>query len=482
MGALAGKQPEKVFQYFEEICGIPHGSSNLQMISDYLVSFATEKNLRFRRDEKLNVIIWKEASAGYEESDPVILQGHMDMVAVRDDDVSKNMETDGLDLAVDGDMLYAKGTSLGGDDGVALAYALAVLADDTLAHPPIEAVFTADEEIGMLGADYIDVADLKGRLLMNIDSEDEGIFTVSCAGGACASCILPYSREKVHSGQMEIRIDGLTGGHSGVQIQNGSLNANIAMGRILYSLSKNVDIRVISIRGGEKDNAIPIYCEAALALLDESGKPASACVNEVFDTIKREYEAVDKHMQLSVEVTAPKTSAAFTKESTEKLIAALMNLPNGIQRMNPEMKDMVQTSLNLGILSTEDSVVKMLFAVRSSSETQKRYLLDRLNSLMAVLGGYVTISGVYPGWEYRPDSRLRDTMVEAYRFLYGEAPVVQGIHAGLECGLFAAKLPGLDAISFGPQIYGIHTTSERLSIKSTERTWRLILKTLEMLK
>ena len=483
MGVLSGRQPEKVFYYFEQICGIPHGSGNVKKISDYLVDFANKRNLKVRQDEKYNVIIWKEGSAGYEQSAPVILQGHMDMVAVKDADITKDMETEGLDLALDGDMLYAKGTSLGGDDGIAVAYALAVLDDDTLAHPPIEAVFTTDEEIGLLGADYIDLSDLKGRILLNMDSEDEGIFTVSCAGGATADVKIPYEKEVKDSvSRMILRADGLKGGHSGAEIGKGTLNANILLGRLLYGLSKQTDLRIIHVAGGEKDNAIPVWCEAEVAVPGDFAAQGLQLLSEHFEMIKKEYQTVETDMQLSAGVTETGSAEVMTAASTGRVITALMNMPNGIQRMSPEMKDMVQTSLSLGILRTDEEAVVLTFSVRSSVESEKRHLIDRLECLAEALGGQIALAGDYPGWEYRPESKIRDVMVKAYESLYGVSPVVEGIHAGLECGLFAAKIPDLDAISFGPQMYDIHTTREKLSLGSTARTWELLKKTLEMLK
>ncbi|MBQ9156430.1 MAG: aminoacyl-histidine dipeptidase [Eubacterium sp.] len=482
MSILEGKQPEKVFHYFEEICSIPHGSENVKQISDYLVDFARQRGLKYRQDEKLNVIIWKEASAGYEDSAPVILQGHMDMVAVKDPDVDKDMEKEGLDLAIDGDMLYARGTSLGGDDGIAVAYTLAVLDDDTIPHPPIEAVITTDEEIGMLGADYLDTSDLKSRILLNIDSEDEGIFTVSCAGGATAICSIPVEREEIRAEKLILRLSGLAGGHSGEEIGRGGLNANTALGRILYTLSDSMNIRLVDVRGGEKDNAIPISSEAVIALPGGQADRAMDLMEDVFAVLKEEYGSLEPDMELDMGVTGEEEVVCFTAAASRAVVSALMVLPNGVIRMNPDMKDMVQTSLNLGILRTSQDQVSITYSVRSSSETEKENLIEKIDAVIQLVGGNIKLTGSYPGWEYRPESHLRDTMVEAYRLLYGEDPVVEGIHAGLECGLFAAKMPGLDAISFGPQMQNIHTTGERLSIESTRRTWDLLLKTLEMLK
>lgn len=482
MGVLSALEPVNVFKFFEEICAIPHGSGNVKQISDYLVDFAKERNLKYRQDEKYNVIIWKGGSKGYENSKPVILQGHMDMVAVKVDGCDKDMEKEGLDLEINGDFISAKDTSLGGDDGIAVAYTLAILDDDTLAHPPIEAIFTVDEEIGMLGADFMDVSDLEGRLFMNMDSEDEGIFTVSCAGGATVTANIPYKTEPVNASIIEIRIDGFLGGHSGVEIDKGRVNANCAMGRILLNVFQNMGMRIVTINGGEKDNAIAKFSEAAVVVLPETVEKAKQIINDTFNEIKDEYSSIEKDAKITVNVIESQFTEAFSDASTLATVITLVNMPNGIQRMNPDMEGMVQTSLNLGILRTEKDKVKMSFCVRSSSDTEKKYLIDKMSSLVEIFGGNVDITGLYPGWEYKADSKLRDIMVQVYKDLYGEEPVVEGIHAGLECGIFASKLPGLDAVSFGPQMEHIHTTNEVLSISSTKRTWELAVKTLEALK
>lgn len=482
MGVLTGLEPNRVFHFFEEICSIPHGSGNVKQISDYLVNFAKERDLKYRQDEKYNVIIWKGGSAGYEASEPVVLQGHMDMVAVKVDGCEKDLETEGLDLEVNGDLISARGTSLGGDDGIAVAYTLAILDDFSMAHPPIEAIFTVDEEIGMLGATDIDVSDLKGRLFMNMDSEDEGVFTVSCAGGAMTTCNLPYKTEAAEATVIEVRMDGFAGGHSGVEIDKGRMNANVAMGRVLLNVLKKPCTGLVSVDGGEKDNAIAKFSEAVVSVAPECVAEVTQLIQDTFEEIREEHKTTDPDMVLHLNVKETETVSIMAREDAKAVVTAIINLPNGIQRMNPDMKDMVQTSLNLGILKTEADKVILSYAVRSSSESEKWYLVDSMRNLTEVLGGTVDVSGIYPGWEYRAESRLRDVMVEAYKKQYGEEPVVEGIHAGLECGIFASKLEGLDAVSFGPQMEHIHTTNEVLSISSTKRTWDLVVSVLAALK
>ena len=413
----------------------------------------------------------------------------MDMVAVKTADCPKDMEKDGLDLEVNGDLISAKGTSLGGDDGIAVAYSLAILDDPDMPHPPLEVIITTDEEIGMLGAAYMDVSDIKGHLFLNMDSEDEGIFTVSCAGGATVTCKFPYERENVQAAVMRVSLDGFSGGHSGVEIDKGRANANVVMGRLLYSVMN--DVRLISINGGEKDNAIALSCQVEIAVPADKAEEVKNKMQETFAIVAEEYKVTDPNAALHVEAgdadkadgTAQSTDVqALTAKDTAAVIQALLHMPYGIQRMNPEIEGLVQTSLNLGILRTNETSVDLSYAVRSASEHEKQFLIDKMDALAVLLGGTTEISGPYPGWEYRADSRLRDVLVDTYRELYGKDPVVEGIHAGLECGLFASKMGDIDAVSLGPQMEGIHTVNEVLSISSVQRTWELVTKALAALK
>ena len=445
------------------------------------MNFAKKHNLKAIYDSGRNIIIFKDGTKGFENSEPIILQGHMDMVCDKVPDCTIDMSKEGLTLCTDGEYLWADGTTLGGDDGIAVAYALAILDDDSLAHPPIEAVFTVDEEIGMLGADYMDASDLKGRLFLNIDSEDEGVFTVSCAGGVMAVCTIPGKKEDAEGSVIRISLKDFRGGHSGVEINKGRYNANIVMGRLLMTVQKKADVRLVTINGGEKDNAIANFCEAKILVVKEQEQQVCDCLKETFTIISKECHVTDPDALMELE-TAETAAQVFDEESTNRVILALVHMPNGIQRMSPEIEGLVQTSLNLGVLQTVEDHVDFSWAVRSSSGDEKQYVLDKIISLAKLLGGSVTTQGAYPGWDYLEDSRLRKIMIEAYKEQYGEEPVVEGIHAGLECGLFASKLEGLDAVSIGPQMHHIHTTEERLSISSTLRTWNLIVRTLELLK
>lgn len=477
MSILSEYKPYDVLKYFEEISAIPHGSYNIDRISDYLVSFAKKRNFKYRQDEKKNVVIFKAAQGNVVSDRPVIIQGHMDMVAVKTALTNKNMDEEGLDLEViDGDYISAKETSLGGDDGIAVAYALALLDSDTIPHPPLEVVITVNEEVGMLGADYLDTSDLKGKMLLNIDSEDEGVFTVSCAGGAANICNIPGNKVTVNDTQVTIKIDGLLGGHSGVDINQGRLNAIVALSRILNSLN---NYNLVSINGGEKDNAIARFATAVINT--DNPDYVIESVGNISELIKSEYETVEPDINIRAETTTSATIEAFDNESTDRIVSALVSFPNGVIRMNPDIKDMVQTSVNIGVIKTSSKDVEITTLLRSSNNSEKEYLSAQIKAVIKLVKGTVKEEGVYPGWAYNPDSKLRDIMIDVYKKQYGKDPVVEGIHAGLECGLFASKIEGLDCISFGPQIDDIHTTNERLSISSVERTWELIKGTLELL-
>lgn len=480
MAVLAQLEPEKVFHWFEEICGIPHGSGDTGRISDFLVDFAQKRSLKYRQDRSNNVIIWKDASEGYEDSEPVMLQGHMDMVCEKEPDCDIDFSRDGLRLKLEDGIISADGTTLGGDDGIAVAYALAVLDADDIAHPPLEAVFTVDEEIGMLGAAALDCSDLKSRIMLNLDSEDEGHLLVSCAGGVTAEAHLPVQKAAVTGRKARLVVTGLQGGHSGVEIDKGRGNACQLLGRTLYELKQKCDYRLTGMKGGLKDNAIPREAEAELMLLEKDGEKVIRAMEQVY---QKEYSVTDPQVKLLWEEEEdPESQAAMTEEATAKAVTALVNLPGGIQRMSFDIPGLVQTSLNLGIMRTDDTEISFSFSVRSSVGTEKAELVQRIRCLMEALGGSVSCTGEYPAWEYRQESALRDLMVQIYEEQYGEKPLVEALHAGVECGLFADKLQGLDCVSFGPDMDDIHTTKESMNVDSVRRTWKYVLEILKRLK
>ena len=475
---LAGLEPASVFGYFEKICSIPHGSRNTKMISDYLVSFAVEHGIRYIQDELNNVIFFQEGTCGMEDHAPVILQGHMDMVCEKDADCSIDMDNEGLDVTHDGQCVFAKGTTLGGDNGIAVAYALALLADKTIPHPPLEIIITVDEEIGMEGAAGVDLSMLKGRTLVNLDSEDEGIFTVSCAGGARGTIHLPVERRVVYGPCVKLTVDGLQGGHSGVEIHKNRANANKVMGEFLSRVQKLMPICITKLQGGAKDNAIPRSCSVSLVMLGMQAERINDIAAELQSEIRSQYdepEAVVYGDNLDA-----LGGNALTSESTAKVIALLNAAPNGVQCWSKDIEGLVQTSLNLGVVNLAEELT-LTFAVRSSVNQEKRDLLKRLSDLAAFYEGSYTEMGDYPAWEYKKDSVLRDTMVRIFKEMFGKEPEVVAIHAGLECGLLSEKLPGLDCVSIGPDMHDIHTSREKLEIASTRRTWEFLLEILKSL-
>ena len=468
MAVLEHLEPGRVFHFFEQMSAIPRGSGNTKAVSDWLAEFARERGLRYQQDALNNIIIFKDASAGYEGAEPVILQGHMDMVCEKAPDCGKDMTREGLDLAIDGDFVYAKGTTLGGDDGIAVAMALAVLDDESLPHPPIEAVITVDEETGMDGAMGIDVSGLKGRRMLNIDSEDEGVFTVSCAGGATSCLTVPVKRVPAQGRAWRVGVRGLTGGHSGVEINKGRANAN----KVLAAALQGLPVTLCSIAGGSKDNAIPRASEAVVVSEADDFAALFAA-----NAAKAALPETEQHAEFYCE---PAEAGEMLAES-EAVLGLLNAVPNGVQAMSGDIPGLVQTSLNLGILTTDADAVRLTFSVRSSVNREKFGLIDQLKALAARFGGSYSESGEYPAWEYQKDSRLREVMVEVFEAQYGRKPVVEAIHAGLECGIFSDRLPGLDAVSFGPQMHDIHTSREKLDIASTARTWEYLVAVLERL-
>ena len=473
---LAGLEPAAVFGYFEKLCSYPHGSGNTKQISDYLVSFAQEHGLRYIQDELNNVILFGEGTCGYEDHQPVVLQGHMDMVCDKDADCPIDMDTQGLDVTYDDTHVFAKGTTLGGDNGIAVAYALALLADKTIAHPPLEVIITVDEETGMFGATGIDLSMLKGRTLINLDSEDEGIFTVSCAGGARGTISLPVHRRAVYGPCVRLTVEGLRGGHSGVDIHRNRANANKVMGELLSRVQKLMPLCITKLSGGSKDNVITHSCQVTLVAMGMYPEKINDVAQQLEDEIRQQYD--EPNVKIYGDDVDALGGNALTTEDTAKVIALLCAAPNGVQAWSQDIEGLVQTSLNLGVVRLDEKL-NMTFAVRSSVNQEKRDLLAKLRELAEFNGADYSEMGDYPAWEYKKDSRLRDTMIETYQQMYGKAPEVVAIHAGLECGILSDKLPGLDCVSIGPNMLDIHTSREKLEIASTRRTWEFLLEILK---
>lgn len=484
MRMLENLKPENVFYFFEEICKIPHGSGNTGRISDYLVKFAADRGLEHYQDELGNVIIIKEASKGYENHEPVMLQGHMDMVAVKRPDSPVDMAKDGLILSVDGDRLFAEGTSLGGDDGIAVAYGLALL-DGNYRHPRIELVITVDEEVGMDGARELDVSMLKGRRMLNLDSEEEGFILAGCAGGARVDWTLPLIREERCGERYAVCIKGLQGGHSGAEIDKERGNANALLGRLLYSLCQSMDLYLEELEGGLADNAIPREARAVFVIGEGQEKLLMDSVKDVEKELQQELQTKDPDIRIEIErleASGGKAISCVSSEGTVKLVSLLFAAPGGVQAMSADMEGLVETSLNMGIVSLKNDKAVVQFSVRSSLESAKRALIGKLKSIAFMAGVSQEVRGDYPGWAYQKNSPFRDMAVRVFKDMYGKEPEIQAIHAGLECGLFSAKIPGLECISIGPDMKNIHTTEERLSISSVERVWNYLVELLKETK
>ena len=479
MAVLSHLEPKKVFKFFEDICSVPHGSGNIWQVSNYCAEFARQRGMEYVQDELGNVIIMAPAAPGYEDAEPIILQGHMDMVCVKTADCPLDLEKDGLELAVDGDSVYAKGTSLGADNGIAVAMILALLDSPELPRPAVEALLTVDEETGLFGAAFVDMSPMKGKKLINMDSEEEGVFTVSCAGGVRTTCTLAVKREEVNLPRCRVTVSGLLGGHSGIEINKGRGNANKLLGRVLVRASELTDIRLVSMAGGYADNVITRESHAVLCAADL--KAVKRAVEEMQAQFMSEIGQTDPGVCVVMEELETETTMAITAGDNAKVLHIMNEVPQGVQAMSKSIEGLVQTSLNLGQLMLGDELL-LKFSLRSSVSAEKQQMKENLVRIFEEQGGSVAADGEYPAWEYREDSPLRDLMVQVYVDMYGKQPVVDAIHAGLECGLLSGKRPELDCISMGPDLVAVHSVQEKLSISSTQRVWNYLLEVLKRSK
>ncbi|MBQ9859913.1 MAG: aminoacyl-histidine dipeptidase [Clostridia bacterium] len=470
MSKLQHLSPVRVFTHFETLCGIPHGSGNTAGVSAWCEAFAKERGLWCHRDSLGSVIIKKPASVGYETHPPVILQAHLDMVCEKAEDCPIDFTKDGLDLAIDGEWIFARGTTLGADDGIGVAIALAVLEDTTLAHPPLEVLLTVDEETGMYGAEGLDGSLLSGRRLINLDTGEEGVFTAGCAGGARVDITLPTEYEENALPCYAIAVDGLQGGHSGVEIHQGRTNASIVLGQFLATLPQ---AHIVRIDGGCKGNVIPSEANCVVACDTDISAAATA-----FAAAHR--TEGDPNLRFTV-TPAQQADRRMTAATTNRVTAFLSTVPNGVMAMSKDMAGLVETSLNLGVLSTTAEGVYAHISVRSSVESEKMALLARLETFAAQFGADYAAGAHYPGWAFDPNSALRQVLVDTW-VQHSDKPVqVVAVHAGLECGLFCEKLSGLDAVSMGPNMQDIHTHRERLHIPSVGRVYTFLCDALSRL-
>lgn len=483
MKVLENLQPAKVFKYFEEMSMIPRGSGNEKGISDYLVNFAKERNLEVIQDEALNVIIKKKASKGYENAPGVIIQGHMDMVCEKTKESEHDFMKDPLQLRVEGDNVYATNTTLGADNGIAVAYALAILDDDSISHPALEVLVTTDEETGMGGAMALDGSLINGKYLLNIDSEEEGKLLVSCAGGLRTRVVLDTEYENDSDKELiKIEVKGLKGGHSGMEIIKQRGNSNKLMGRVLAKVAEELDFNIVEINGGSKNNAIPREAECIIAVGSNDIKQVTDIVNTMGDNFKNELLSVDENVKVTADHLNKKSQKMMTKDTTNKVIALINLIPSGVDTMSMDIEGLVQSSTNLGIVKTNENDVEFDSATRSSVGTLKDDLVSRISIAAKLTGAKVELSGKYPEWQYEKDSKLRDLCKDVYKSLSGTDAEIIALHAGLECGLFKEKLHDVDMISFGPNLYDVHTPNEHMSIKSVQNVWNFLLEILKEIK
>ena len=483
MSVLTGLAKDKYFDFFEEISNIPRGSANEQAMSQYLVDFAQTRGLVYRRDEKNNVLIKKPASKNCEGAKAIILQGHVDMVCEKESDVSHDFLKEPLKLIVDGDFIYADGTTLGADNGVAVAYMLALLDGDAYVHPPIEAIFTVEEEIGMGGAAAFDTSDLEGRRLINLDTEEEGVLLVSCSGGRRVKVSLPVTWERLPTNAEAYRlgIHGLNGGHSGQEIHLQRANAHCLMGRLLDALREDVDFSLVEINGGRLDNVICREAEAIVLLAAGDAAKAGLVIKKMEEMFLEEYNFRDSSITIDIEPFSAQLSRVMSMETRENLIDLLMLLPYGVQTMTSEMSELVESSTNIGVVATMEDTILIENAVRSSVSSRKEVICNKIALAAKRCGAVAVEEHDYPGWKYNPDSVLLGQLRQVYQEMTEETPSVSAVHAGLECGLFGEKIDGLDMISIGPEMYDVHTPKERLCISSTIRTWAFLLAALARL-
>ena len=467
MGVLDNIQPSNVFRFFETICSIPHGSGNTDGIVQYLLQFAEERGLEGWHDHVNNVIIRKGGSPGYENAETIILQGHHDMVCEKDDGMEFNFETDPIQPYADGDWIRAKGTTLGGDDGIAVAMILAILDDDTLPHPPIEALITADEEIGMPGAFGLDCTQLKGRKLINLDSEFEGVLLCSCAGGINVRSTIPVTYEDVEGVEVIIQLKDFVSGHSGVEIDKGRANANMLMGRMLDDLSEQTNFRIKTLEGGARETAIAPAANATLVTDDATALCRAA--DALFAQYVKEYASTEPHMKMNAICGERAMHHALSQNSTDVTTKVLVALPDGVQAMSADMPGLVQTSTNCGLIKLTDTAFTVTNTVRSAISSQKYWIKDKITAIVSLAGGESTVDGDYPGWAYN----AKDALLKAYKRVVGTDAKVDAVHAGLECGIFADRI-GLDCVAIGPEMADVHTPREHLSISSSARLYEVL--------
>lgn len=462
--------PERVFFWFGEICKIPHGSGNTQILSQYITDFAQNMKLEYKKDAVGNIAIYKNGTNGYENHPRVILQGHIDMVCTKADGVKKDMEKEGIEVLSDGEYIWANGTTLGADDGIGVAYMLSILEAKDIPHPPITALFTVDEETGMTGAAEIDPDILRGTRLINIDSEEEGIFTVSCAGGVRVICEIPvdYIDTADEMKALSVEVYGLKGGHSGVDIGKNRYNGIKIMGRLLKAIP--YEFGIMEVITGDKLNVIPQGATVKICIPPTLKEKTRDAIIAQAREISNEIAEFEPDFGVKVTSTA-KGEEAVSSASSRLISEVLCEFPDGVEKRR---EDSVLSSLNMGMAELVE-VLRIGTMLRANVEAEKQNMTEKIRKVIYNVNGKVICEADYPSWEYKEASPLRDTMVSVYHKMFGNEPRIESIHAGLECGLFAARIPELDMVSIGPDLEGVHTPLERMNVASARRCWEYLV-------
>lgn len=476
---------DRIFYHFEQISKIPRGSGNEKAISDYLLDFGKSLGLECIQDVALNIIIKKPASIGYENAPAVIIQGHMDMVCEKNSDKEHDFEKDPINLVVKGDYIYADRTTLGADDGIAVAYAMTLLEDNTIEHPAIEVLLTTDEEAGMSGAMALQPHYINGKIVLNLDSEEEGKLLVSCAGGIRTKSILPieWIDKKNDTIAYNLVIRGLKGGHSGMEIHLGRGNSNKLMGRLLKNIDKELDFNIVSLNGGSKNNAIPRESSSIITISQKDERKLLDIKRRVCEELKNEFNKKDPNLRVHLLEVEESVDRVFSDDSTKKAVNLLYMYPNGVNTVSSDIQGLTESSTNLGVVTTLENSIEYDSTARSSVSSLKDEIVTRSKCITEILGGKLVTESSYPEWPYKTDSKIREVCKDVYERMYEKTPEIVAIHAGVECGLFKEKLGNdVDMISFGPDIIDIHTPNEHISISSVERCYEYLLEVLKEIK
>ena len=479
--AIAGLSPEAVWRYFAEISRIPRCSGNEKRISQYIVDKAAELGLEVKQDGHLNVVVKKPASPGRENAPGVCLQGHLDMVCEKNKEVTHDFEKDAIEIVRDGNVLMANGTTLGADNGIAVATSLAIMEDDSLDHGPLEFLFTVDEETGLTGAGNLRPDFLESGILLNLDSEEEGALYVGCAGGRDTNGTWHVSFTPAPAGAvpMRLRVTGLVGGHSGLEIHKGRANSIKVIGRVLYALQE-AGARLSHIEGGNKRNAIPREAEALILVPEDDEDVATATAERYDAMIRAEFATIDPGLSITLErASDARAPMVVERGGQERILRAILALPHGVTRMSADIPGLVETSTNVAVIRTHEDAIRLETSQRSSVASEIDEIVQTVASIFQLSDAAVQREAGYPGWKPDTASPILKIARSTYRRLYGVEPEVKAVHAGLECGIIGEKYPGMDMISFGPTLEGVHSPDEKIYIDTVEKYWAFLLALLE---